>query len=302
MNYITTNPDKIIAPIIIVGTNRSGKSLLARGFNYLEKVYWWQEPNAVWRTGIAYGADDRRSALEATKRIRSRIRRHFLRKQKAQDNRRIIDDSPLHCLSVPFVRSVFPEAKLIHVCRDGRDVICDILDSWQKPAYSAETSTLLLLLVARLKQTPISEWPSYVPRVIGGLTDRVLHRKSTRQRHGVRYPGIRQDIKTMSNIELACKLWRLCQEYALNDLADCPDDAYVSIAYENFVRDPVIVFSKLLEFVEEPMNDQLYAYLRTNITTEHIRKWDKCFHGNSLDDLSCLLEPTLSRINKLIYS
>lgn len=284
-----------------MGTNRSGKSLLARCFSYLDRVYWWPEPNAVWRTGSAYGAHDRRGAVEATKRIRTRIRRHYLRRQRAQGNKRIIDDSPLHCISVPFVRSVFPEAKLIHVFRDGRDVICDVLESWQKPAYSLETKTLLFLF-ARLKQTPISEWPSYLPRVIGGLTDRVLHRKSTRQRHGVRYPGISQDLRTLSNVELACKMWRLCQEYALDDLADCPDDAYVCVAYENFVRDPVKVFGKLLEFVEEPMSDQVHAYLRAKITAKHVRKWDTFFNGGSLDRLNYLLEPTLTRVNGLIHS
>jgi hypothetical protein len=97
-------------------------------------------------------------------------------------------------------------------------------------------------------------------------------------------------------------MWRLCQEYALDDLADCPDDAYVCVAYENFVRDPVKVFGKLLEFVEEPMSDQVHAYLRAKITAKHVRKWDTFFNGGSLDRLNYLLEPTLTRVNGLIHS
>jgi len=123
------NQNCLIPPIIIIGTNRSGKSLLARCLSYLETVYWWSEPNSIWRIGNASSTNDRRSPFDATIRVKTLIRQQYLQKQKSEHNRRIVDDSPLNCINVPFIRSVFPEAKLIHVFRDGWDVMGDVLES-----------------------------------------------------------------------------------------------------------------------------------------------------------------------------
>jgi hypothetical protein len=38
----------------------------------------------------------------------------------------IVEKSPRNALRVPFLRAVFPEAKFIHVLRDGRDVACSL--------------------------------------------------------------------------------------------------------------------------------------------------------------------------------
>ena len=41
-----------------------------------------------------------------------------------------MDKSPRNSLKIPFVRKIFPEAKFIHIVRDGRDTSLSINKEW----------------------------------------------------------------------------------------------------------------------------------------------------------------------------
>ena len=286
----------LIPPILIVGPNRSGKSLLARCFSCLDRVVWWSEPNTIWRIGNPSAETDRRNPEEATSSVKEHIRRAYLKKQKVSGGRRIVDDSPLHCVNVSFVRQVLPEAKIIHVFRDGRDAVADVLRSWQKPMYSFNRKTLRFV-VRRLRETPAWEWWTYLPRIVQVISSKAHPRNAQKLIRGVRYPGIEHDVEILDGIELACKQWQVCQSLVLNDLAALPPDSYVCVAYEAFVQNPVDVFNGLLQFVDEPMSEKCELYLRRHITKQYLRPSGELDLGSrTLADIQPLLEPALSRI------
>lgn len=52
------------------------------------------------------------------------------------------DKSPRHMFYLPLIRKIFPEAKLIHLVRDGRDVFASLKKTWFGPSSAPETARL----------------------------------------------------------------------------------------------------------------------------------------------------------------
>jgi hypothetical protein len=66
------------------------------------------------------------------------IRATFELYAACQGKTRYADKTPAHVLSIPFLASLFPEARFIHIVRDGRDVALSFVDGgWAKDLESA---------------------------------------------------------------------------------------------------------------------------------------------------------------------
>jgi hypothetical protein len=89
-------------------------------------VKYKHEAHAIWdRAGLGENASHRLTAAHATSEVRRSIRKKF---SEAQGQAALFAEKcPRSVLRVPFIRAVFPEAKLIHIVRDGRDVACSML-------------------------------------------------------------------------------------------------------------------------------------------------------------------------------
>lgn len=49
------------------------------------------------------------------------------------------DKTPIYCMSIDAIRSVLPEARFIHIIRDGRDVALSLRGMWFSPGWEIET-------------------------------------------------------------------------------------------------------------------------------------------------------------------
>jgi len=95
-------------------------------------------------------------------------------------------------------------------------------------------------------------------------------------------------------------LWSVCQKYAMDDLSACPKGTCISIAYEALVCRPAVVFTKILDFLGESMTDALRAYLTEEVTPAYVGKWRTLLDKGTEEHVLSFLEPTLSRVEKLI--
>lgn len=111
---------------LVIGCARSGTSILGELIAAHPDVRYVFEAHHVWELG-GLGVNDSHRLTErhATPGVRKRIRRWF----GAQGGSAglMMEKNPRNTLRVPFIRAVFPEAKLVHVVRDGRDVACSMV-------------------------------------------------------------------------------------------------------------------------------------------------------------------------------
>lgn len=129
-------------PIFIVGTGRSGSTILGVLMSMHREVGFLNEPKALWHAvrpdGDVFGQYSRggpaRYSLgkeDATEEVRRRARRLFGAYLRATGSRRVVDKYPELIFRVPFVRGIFPDARFVFLVRDGRDT-CRSIQGWSE--------------------------------------------------------------------------------------------------------------------------------------------------------------------------
>ena len=114
----------------ITGCPRSGTSILGQvigahpDVEYLYETLRWK----AWPPG------DHRLTAEQAMSISAMSLRHEL-EQERRGKQVIVEKNPRHIVQIPFVRAIWPDCKIIHIIRDGRDVACSLMpgiggDDW----------------------------------------------------------------------------------------------------------------------------------------------------------------------------
>ncbi|HEY9870425.1 MAG TPA: sulfotransferase, partial [Candidatus Obscuribacterales bacterium] len=83
------------------------------------------EAHSVWEcAGPGINQSSRLTAQDAKPGVISQIREFF--SSEGASSKLVVEKNPRNALRVPYIRAVFPEAKIIHIVRDGRDVACSM--------------------------------------------------------------------------------------------------------------------------------------------------------------------------------
>ncbi len=277
-------------PIILVANARSGTTMTARCFAEHPAIHVWREPRGVWSTGNAHVGHDRFTEEHATPKVIKQIRAAFLSCQEAHGNKIVMEKTPANCLKVPFIRKVLPEAYIIHLVRDGRDGVSSAIPFWTKPTKQRR-------ILRRLKETPIWEWPRFLPRFI---SDKVMMQLGLRKRvkyWGIMYPGMEHDLKTMDMVEVIAKQWVAAVETAPPDIERCvPMDQWIGARYEELVKTPVEHFERFLKLTKLEMTPELEKYLKTEVVDTSVGAWRKRLSAEQIAKIDPILRPSMLKL------
>jgi hypothetical protein len=119
-------------PVFIIGCGRSGTTILGELISQHPGVLYLNEPYAIWelepRTDIWTGrARARAGQLELTaedvrpiraQRIRKAFQLHLLKAGKRQ----LVEKLPINSFRLGFILSMFPDARVLHIIRNGAEV------------------------------------------------------------------------------------------------------------------------------------------------------------------------------------
>ena len=142
-------PKKIEKPIFIIGTGRSGSTILGIVLSMHKDIGFLNEPKALWHS--AYGGEDligsysrnaaryRLGAEDATPEVKQAMHRMFGWYLAATGSRRVADKYPELIFRVPFVREIFPDAQFLFLVRNGWDT-CHSIEHWSERLSSQHGS------------------------------------------------------------------------------------------------------------------------------------------------------------------
>lgn len=112
--------------VLLVGCARSGTSILGELIGAHPEVKYIFEAHSIWEIG-GLGVNDshRLTAENATSSVKQKIREWF--ESQSEGSLVFLEKNPRNILRIPYVHAIFPEARIVHIVRDGRDVACSMV-------------------------------------------------------------------------------------------------------------------------------------------------------------------------------
>lgn len=280
------------SPIILIGAARSGtkflRDVLASGQGTAAVPY---DVNYVWRYGSERAEDDVLDPAALTnKRIRF-IQSSLRSLAKARKDDILIEKTVANTLRVPFVEAVFPNARYVHLIRDGREVTESAIRQWQAPPnWSA--------LLHKVRNIPIQTF-SYVGWFGWNFFKGLLEGRKGGKVWGPRFPGIGTLAEQSSLARVCAQQWLESYNRASSDLRYIAnsDLRVFTIRYEDLIRDDAAL-SRLLEQLDMPDKDKVITNYRKNLRPNQPEMW-RNMPPMELMAIEQILSPTLCELGYL---
>ena len=240
---------KVEKPIFIIGTGRSGTTILGVVLSMHKDVGFLNEPKALWHS--IYPEEDlvgsysrgaaryRLGAEDVTEEISQTAHRLFGAYLTAVASKRVVDKYPELIFRLPFVLKIFPDAKFIFLVRNGWDT-CSSIDRWsQRLGMEVEEET--------------HDWWGVNNRKWNLLVDQLVATDP-------KLKEIAPEIKNCDrHADMAALEWIVTMEEGLRLMQQYPDIIHI-LRYEDLVSTPESSLTKVLEFAELPSDRQFFDY------------------------------------------
>ena len=272
-------------PVVLLGAARSGTKLLRDCLALdprIAKVP--HDINYVWRLGNEELTHDELAPSDLTPQATVRIRGHLAR--FAADRHLVVEKTVSNCLRVPFVAAVLPEARYVHLVRDGRDVAESVERQWlAKPDW--------LGMLRKARTFPMLQSPGYAVRYAEATMRRATGRADRKAVWGPRYAGMDADLATEDLLTVCARQWARCVERTMEGLAMIAPERVHTVRYETFVTDPVSTLSQVGSFLGVDFDLATVERVASTASASYIGKGVETFGASGHERALAALIPCL---------
>ncbi len=277
-----------LQPLFLIGAGRSGTKFVRDMLSASTEVAVVPfDVGYVWRTGNEDKPHDELPAAALTDDTRLYIRRvlgKLARLDASPSASILLEKSVPNSLRVEFIRAVYPDARFIHLIRDGRSVAESAIRQWQKPAESR-------YLLQKLRYFP---WSNY-RYAFWYLKNALLARLNNRVRiWGPRYLGMEEDIRVEPLETVCARQWKRCVMSSIDQLKSAPPEQVLQISYEELVADENVATS-ICDFAGINDKEAVLNFYRDKLIKGNDSKW----HSNLSSQQKKLV---LNEIDEMLVS
>jgi hypothetical protein len=230
---------KIDRPLFILGTGRSGTTVLGKILSLHREVGWLNEPKLLWHIACPHEdlngnytqspARYRLGAEDVSPSIRHAIRSLYATYLKTTRNSRVLDKYPELVFRIPFIKQIFPDARFLLLVRDGYDT-CRSIAQWSATHGDTHNSGG-------------ADWWGTNDRKWSYLVDQLVKSDPELGPYAEAIAGF-SDQMARAAVE-----WDLTMREGLKLQSLYPDDI-MRVKYETLTESPASCVQKILEFGE----------------------------------------------------
>jgi hypothetical protein len=251
---VSLSDDELLRrPIFVIGAPRSGTTVLSEILEAHLDVALIGEPRLTWRHGNE-GKSDMFAPEDARPEVARYIRCTFAAELRRQGARRMVEKTPSNALRIGFVDRIFPDARYVHIVRDGRDAALSIREFWR--AYSGGLPAKQLR--QRLRELDPRRAPHYAREVLRRALPAGFARWVGPRTWGPRIPGLNELVSDLDILAVCCLQWRMSVESACYHGRALPAERYFECRLEDFSVDVVGEILKFCALEDDPsVHDQV---------------------------------------------
>ena len=276
------------SPIILIGAARSGtkflRDILASGHGTAAVPY----VNYVWR----YGAEKLDHDILDPAALKN-SRKHFVRTTlrslaKAGSDDILIEKTVASTLRVQFVDAVFPDAKYVHLIRDGREVTESAMRQWK-------ASPNLLALIQKVRAIPIQNF-GYVGWFGWNFLKGLFSGRKGGEVWGPRFPGIEAVARQGPLARVCAQQWIESINRATSDLPSIAnaESRVFTIRYEDLIRDDSAL-AQLVDQLGLPDKENIVDTFHKKLKPNQAEIW-RSLPPSDLATIDHVLSPTLRKL------
>ena len=258
------------SPIFVIGSPRSGTTFLGECLGIIPEISYHFEPVLI--KAAARYVYTQQWDCDRAKNFYRQVYGWLMRFQHDGDLR-LAEKTPRNSFIIPFLAETFPNAKFIHIIRDGRDVALSLT---RKPWYNNE-----------LNGSIMREPGGY----LCGSTPRFWVE-----------PERDREFETTDNIHRCIWLWRRYIEAATAGMNSLSPGQGFELRYEDLVTNPEREGTRLLDFIEVNLDDSrkvFQQYLITNARLDSVGKWSANLTPENIESVE---KEALDWLNKYHYN
>ncbi|MFC2105124.1 sulfotransferase [Candidatus Bipolaricaulota bacterium] len=293
----------------IVGSPRSGTTVLGDILDHHPALAYWYEPYFILDRFFRLSQDDLRRAEDARPEICTYIRGEFDGYRRSRKGSIVVDKSPRNSLKIPFLNRVFPESKFIHIVRDGRDATLSIHREWLRRQQALQSGSIdalrrrLVTMASFLRRQPLLRHKLAALRFEMGDMAQVLRGSGWLHRArwkgaigwGPRFEDWYRFLHDLSLLEFNAMQWRRCVEQVLVDVNKLSSDRVLEIRYERLLDDPTNTLNRILDFLEVGRSEEMFSRMPA-LKRGNYGKWDEAFTREEKAKLGPILQPLLETL------
>lgn len=285
-------------PIFIIGAPRSGTSILGRILENHPNLVHVREPRLIWKFGND-GKSDLLSAVDTSPRIKAHIRKKF-DEFIIRDGQRLLEKTPSNSLRVSFINEVFPDAKFVHIIRNGYDSAASIRSFWEKKTTDINYTRLESgenILIQRLKEMHWTQAPYYAKEFIGRFAGKMGIK--TTVFWGPRLPEMKRLHRELDLIELCALQWKTCVEKACEEGRKLPADKYKEVRLEGLNWEAI---DSIMSFLDLSPSQEVETYFSEKFDPKIIQKPKIIRNETEHESITKVIAPTMEWLGYSVSS
>lgn len=274
------NKSNQIQAVFLLGAGRSGTKFLrdilgaSSGVSIIP-----YDVGYVWRYGNENISHDELIPENLNEPIKKYIREtlpRLLKKDSSKSNARIlIEKSVPNTLRPAFIQEIYPNAKFIHLIRDGRAVTESAMRLWQAPPERG-------YLLKKLRYFPWKNY-KYALWYIGNIIKGKLGSGRGQQIWGPVYNGLINDAESLPLETVCARQWKKCIEISLNQLkAFDNQDNIIEVRYEDLMQNAKELES-ICEFIGIKDKSTVIENYENKVVRTHTEKWKNTLSPQQLE-------------------